>query len=258
MSDFVQGKILEGNSWYTDNQRLAQLSSLGGQWALSYRWQLFGKIIDQWLVSRTGKSQFLRVLDAGCGDGINMEVLERLLFVRGMSTEITGCDYNDLRLHRASQDNHHRVLEVDLRATPFPDESFDVVLCSHVLEHIHDDARVMSELSRIVERKGLVIIAVPNEGCLMARLRNHVVQPSIFRTTDHCQFYTSKALLDRAERVGLTLLGDIEPEGFFLPHLGLYTRLRETKIGRFLIPQATRVLPSQAAGLVAGFRVASI
>ncbi|GJL61931.1 MAG: hypothetical protein NPIRA04_05850 [Nitrospirales bacterium] len=260
-SESIRKKVAEGDAWYTESQHLSQLGSPGGRWALEWRWGLFGHILDQWLMRKNSQDRLpspLQVLDAGCGDGINIKVLHDLLSRRNISVEIVGCDYNNLRLNRASQDRSHRILEVDLRAIPFPHESFDVVLCSHVLEHIHDDVMAMRELSRIIRRTGLVIIAVPNEGCLLAKLRNHVVQPSILRTTDHCQFYTAKILMERAEQAGLLPVGRVEREGVFLPHLGLYSRLRETRLGRFLIPHATRILPSQAAGLVAGFRVSSI
>ncbi|GJL65908.1 MAG: hypothetical protein NPIRA05_08790 [Nitrospirales bacterium] len=261
VSELIRKKVAEGDAWYTESQRLSQLGSPGSRWALEWRWKLFGYILDQWLMGKNRENRLpspLHVLDAGCGDGINIEVLHNLFSRRNISVEIAGCDYNDIRLNRASQDCSHRILEVDLRAMPFPHESFDVVLCSHVLEHIHDDVIAMSELSRIIKRSGLVLIAVPNEGCLLARFRNHVVQPSIRQTTDHCQFYTAKSLIDRLAQAGLVPIGSVEHEGIFLPHLGLYSRLRETRLGRVLIPQATRILPSQAAGLVAGFRVSSI
>ncbi len=53
-----------------------------------------------------------------------------------------------------------RVL-ADLTACPWPDETFDVVLCSHVLEHIPDDERAMGELHRILRPGGWGIVLVP-------------------------------------------------------------------------------------------------
>lgn len=49
----------------------------------------------------------------------------------------------------------------DLRAAPFPDASFDLVLCSYVLDEIDDEAAALSELRRILRPGGLAWIIVP-------------------------------------------------------------------------------------------------
>lgn len=253
MSDIVRKKVAADNGWYTGDQRAAQLGTPGARWALKGRWNLFARVIDRWLATGGAPVRRVRVLDAGCGDGINMTVLRDLLSARGIATEIVGSDYNRLRLARATADGRFPVIEADLRMLPFPDAAFDLVLCSHVLEHIREDVAAMGELARVVDPRGLVVVAVPNEGCATARLRNHVVQRSILSTTDHVQFYTAAPLVGRARTAGLALLGAVEREGVFLPHFGVYTRLRETAIGRRLISFFVRAAPSQAAGLVAGF-----
>ena len=50
---------------------------------------------------------------------------------------------------------------IDLCALPFPDESYDIVYASHVLEHIKDDRRAMTEIYRILCPGGLAILPVP-------------------------------------------------------------------------------------------------
>lgn len=49
----------------------------------------------------------------------------------------------------------------DLTAAPFADASFDVVLCSHVLEHVPDDAKAFSEIARILRPGGRALLLVP-------------------------------------------------------------------------------------------------
>ena len=44
---------------------------------------------------------------------------------------------------------------------PFDENSFKYIICIHVLEHIEDDARAMSELSRVLANDGLAIICIP-------------------------------------------------------------------------------------------------
>ncbi len=248
--------VAENNEWYVDDQRSAQLGSLGARWALGLRWRLFEHAIDVWIERNAVRTtQPLRVLDAGCGDGINMSVLEDMFSKRGLAVQIIGSDYNSFRLSRARCGDRYLVVEADLCQTPFASGSFDVVLCSHVLEHIREDVAAMRELARMVARNGLVIVAVPNEGCLVARLRNNVIQRSILRTTDHVQFYRADTLLARLTEAGLFPILPVAREGLFMPHLGIATRLREMVFGRALITLAAKLFPGQAAGLVVGLRI---
>ncbi|MDY6025843.1 methyltransferase domain-containing protein [Bergeyella zoohelcum] len=52
-------------------------------------------------------------------------------------------------------------VKADILNLPFEDNSFDVVFCNHVLEHIPDDARAMSELYRVMKPGGWGILQVP-------------------------------------------------------------------------------------------------
>jgi SAM-dependent methyltransferase len=49
----------------------------------------------------------------------------------------------------------------DICAIPYPDDTFDVILCSHVLEHVPDDRKAMSELFRVMKRGGWGLIEAP-------------------------------------------------------------------------------------------------
>jgi ubiquinone/menaquinone biosynthesis C-methylase UbiE len=50
---------------------------------------------------------------------------------------------------------------MDLHNAPFEDNSFDVVFCNHVLEHVEDDKQCMSELYRVMKPGGFGIFQVP-------------------------------------------------------------------------------------------------
>ncbi len=55
-------------------------------------------------------------------------------------------------------------MEGDALALPFPDESFDVVIISEVMEHIHDDKGVLAEMVRVLKPGGRIAITVPRYG----------------------------------------------------------------------------------------------
>ena len=50
---------------------------------------------------------------------------------------------------------------MDITDIPHPDDSFDVIYCSHVFEHIPDDRRAMSELFRVLRPSGWAVLLVP-------------------------------------------------------------------------------------------------
>jgi SAM-dependent methyltransferase len=52
-------------------------------------------------------------------------------------------------------------LRLDVTALELPDGAFDAVICSHVLEHVPDDAAAMAELRRITAPGGFALVMVP-------------------------------------------------------------------------------------------------
>ena len=57
-------------------------------------------------------------------------------------------------------------VKADILDLPFEDESFDVIFCNHVLEHIEDDRKAMSELYRVMKKGGWGIFQVPMKNSL--------------------------------------------------------------------------------------------
>jgi predicted SAM-dependent methyltransferase len=54
-------------------------------------------------------------------------------------------------------------VNVDITELPFDSESFDVIICSHILEHIPNDESAISELHRILSKKGRAFIMIPKD-----------------------------------------------------------------------------------------------
>ena len=52
-------------------------------------------------------------------------------------------------------------VKMDIHQIPFPENKFDVVLCNHVLEHVQDDIKAMSEIKRVLKPGGWAIMQVP-------------------------------------------------------------------------------------------------
>lgn len=52
-------------------------------------------------------------------------------------------------------------VQADITALPFPDEHFDLVICSHVLEHVPDDRAAIREMQRVLRPGGVALIQTP-------------------------------------------------------------------------------------------------
>ncbi len=54
-------------------------------------------------------------------------------------------------------------IKADICNLPFKDNSYDVILCNHVLEHIPDDTKAMQELYRVLKPRGMAILQIPQD-----------------------------------------------------------------------------------------------
>lgn len=98
------------------------------------------------------------------------------------------------------------MVKMDLIRMAFPDNSFDVVICNHVLEHIHDDRQAMSEICRVVKPEGWAIIQVPISLALEKTYEDSEIslpedREKAFGQEDHVRIY-GRDYRDRLERAG--------------------------------------------------------
>ena len=103
------------------------------------------------------------VLDVGTGSGF---IASHFVTLVGDKGSVASSDVQD---QRATTDGVRFVLSVDGRL-PFPDQSFDIVICNHVLEHVGDSASQkahLSELMRVLRSGGVCYLATPNKWAII-------------------------------------------------------------------------------------------
>ncbi len=97
-------------------------------------------------------------------------------------------------------------VKADILDLPFADESFDVVICNHVLEHIEDDRKAMSELYRVMKKGGWGILQVPMKNSLEKTYEDFKItdpkeRQKHFGQYDHVRWY-GMDYFDRLKSVG--------------------------------------------------------
>jgi len=97
-------------------------------------------------------------------------------------------------------------VKADILNLPFEDMAFDFVLCNHVLEHIEDDAKAMSELFRVLKPGGIGIFQIPQDLSLEHTYENSSItspeeRAAHFGQYDHVRIY-GKDYFDRLRKAG--------------------------------------------------------
>ena len=121
----------------------------------------------------------VRVLDIGCHEGM------MILYCKQNKSEVEfyGMDILKERLDKALKRGYKSALLQDIRNRPFPykDDFFDVVICSHILEHLKRPGRALAELNRVMKQGAALLVGVPI-GVLPAILWRRHVTPLYDRT----------------------------------------------------------------------------
>lgn len=108
-----------------------------------------------------------RVLDLGCGEGRHVISAYLLGEVHAVGVDLSRKDLRTAQVRFAEFEeagNAHKQLdlaEASALDLPFPDASFDKVICSEVLEHIPDYRAALQEIRRVLKPAGLLCISVP-------------------------------------------------------------------------------------------------
>lgn len=117
--------------------------------------------LEKWEKNLNSSSK-IRVLDYGCGDA----VMVRFFNERGYEAE--GVDISEVAINKNKRnfpDFRFNLITPDTR-TPYQDNSFDVIFCSEVIEHLYDVHFTFNEFNRLLRPGGLLLLTTPYHGLL--------------------------------------------------------------------------------------------
>ncbi|MCQ4142205.1 class I SAM-dependent methyltransferase [Chryseobacterium sp. EO14] len=107
----------------------------------------------------------------------------------------------------------------DITAITCKDETFDLIICYHILEHIVDDKKAMSELYRVLKKNGTVLIQTPfKEGEIYEDYSIVTEKERLkhFGQEDHVRIYSVEGLETRLKETGFNMEIRIFDEDVYL------------------------------------------
>lgn len=99
------------------------------------------------------------------------------------------------------------ISKADATDLPFANETFDILVANHILEHIPDDQAAMKEMHRVLNAKGLAILQVPYSETITKTLEEPDIddpekQAALFGQKDHVRIYAKSDYINRLQHAG--------------------------------------------------------
>ncbi len=114
--------------------------------------------------------------------------------IQSRLTCIKNIDYLGVDLNPVQDRGTAEIDRCDITAIDYPDNRFDLIICSHVLEHVPDDRLAMRELFRVLKPGGTAILQTPISASLQQTIEDPYIadaseQERRFGQYDHVRIY---------------------------------------------------------------------
>jgi SAM-dependent methyltransferase len=115
-------------------------------------------------------------------------------------------------------------MNFDLAAAPMPDDSFDVIVCNHVLEHIPDDRAALREIRRMLAPGGWALVMTP------ISVETTIEDPAVTDPDERLRRFGQR---DHVRRYGWDYLDRLRDAGFSTEVVRLENDLPRQAIDRY-------------------------
>jgi 2-polyprenyl-3-methyl-5-hydroxy-6-metoxy-1,4-benzoquinol methylase len=181
-------------------------------------------------------------LEIGPGSGVYLPTLA------ATASEVVGVDIEDAYLDRLRPlEREHarlRLLHDDILDSSFEDGSFDLILCSEVIEHIADSRRALAEMRRLLSPSGTLILSTPQKYSPLELFSKLAFLPGIIDVvrwiykepileTGHINVMTKGTLRKQLRQAGFTIL-ETYASGVYVPVLAELLGDRALRIEKVL------------------------
>jgi len=101
------------------------------------------------------------VLDAGCGRGFYSHAISFFSFIKKIESFDINESYLELAMSHCTDKRIH-IQKANIFRLPYPDNYFDFIIFSEVLEHLSNEKKALQELRRVLKSGGKIALTVPN------------------------------------------------------------------------------------------------
>ncbi len=171
---------------------------------------------------RLGLKTGYRILDIGCGTGRHTAAAFRLPGVTAVGADVNWIELcqarSRLQLHQRLgeyDEGQWALTAADIGSLPFKACSFQLVICSEVLEHVADHRRALAEAARVLQPGHLLAVSVPS--FWPEQLCWKLSKQYNLSSNGHLRIYRKKKLTDLLQRAGLTPVASHRAHGLHAP-----------------------------------------
>jgi len=183
-----------------------------------------------------------RALEIGFGTGVYLRALANH-YKEVVGTDLHQGQLEYVRSRTADLANLHVLID-DITDSKLPAHSFDLVLCSEVLEHIPDTGRAVAGIRRVVAPGGLLVLSTPQRHSLMELACKLAFMPGIIKLvrqvygeavfeTGHISLMTGRQMTDALESAGFHIRQQFK-SGLYLPLVAEFAGITGMRLERWL------------------------
>ena len=169
-----------------------------------------------------------KVLDVGCGTGINMKYLQRY-------RQVLGVDVSMKALKFCKSRGINDLLQAQIENLPFQEDRFDLICALDILEHVEDDLKALCQLRRVCKKGGRLLITIPAFNFLWSGEDN---------VSEHKRRYTRHEIVAKAEAAGLKIEKATYFNAFLFPLVLLMIMIKRVFIPSSMNKSNVGKLPS--------------
>ncbi len=192
---FLNPEEIESSDEYKDDDPYVVMDQLESD----FQQRRLKATID--LIPSSAKSESLKLLDIGCGEGHFTDVIKKEF----INFEVHGLDYSVSAIDFAHKTfKNINFITANAYHPPYQDEYFDVVVCNNLWEHVPDPLQMLRAMKRVLKPNGLLIISTPSRYRFSNLIKASVGQEIAFMSTYHVTEYTIGQVKEQLRWEGFT------------------------------------------------------
>jgi len=174
----------------------------------------------------TDHSGYVKLIDVGCGDGYVLKAIIKNF----PDFDLIGIDISETRLRRAKESlkslPNVEFIRADAQKMPFRSGSFNIAVCTEVIEHVPNDVCLLQEIYRILDKEGFLILTTPNLYTFETIFQKFVLKKEVkISIPDHLREYSWRELESKLRKARFNILS-FSSIGFYIPYKTLFFRSR--------------------------------